>query len=34
MRLPDISSWAFWRGVLIGIVIYYIVKTLYIWLYS
>jgi len=33
MRWPDVSSVAFWRGILIGVVIFYIVKLLYVWLY-
>jgi hypothetical protein len=32
VRLPDISGWPFWRGVLIGVAIYVIVKALYHWM--
>jgi hypothetical protein len=32
--LPNIGSWPFWRGILIGVAIWAIVKHLYLWLYS
>jgi hypothetical protein len=32
VQLPDFSGWPFWRGVLIGLVIFFTVKYIYLWL--